>query len=414
MNIISKSECQLTVNSKLNILTASSTNANITNLLVNLSVASSSGNITLINNINGVINIQGYQVLGSYVSTKTVAMIGININAAATINQFSFKPSTFNVGNGSSYLFANASASSFIINNIAIILGNSFNYLLLSSISTTDADNNYYYFGGIIAFININSVVSINNVILDSFQQLTTSYVCKSGFLVGFVQSNTNSITIKNICLQQNTTSTTYQFYNFGLIGQSSGNISIQNAFVIFSTQTTAFFCYYGIIGIQKSSSLYTEVINFSTSVSFSSSAGNQVGSIIGSDEANNCFVQNTSVVGGNITSYSSSFIGGFIGSQSQYTTLKIQNSTIQKMIISGSTAVGSFLGYCYKSQLSLVNSIVQFVQLSGSDLIGIVVGLNSGGIYSFTGSQSTSNFINDVSYKNCAVLSNTWSVAGC
>ncbi|CAL6025205.1 Hypothetical_protein [Hexamita inflata] len=73
MNIVSKSGSQLTVktNSQLNILSNSPVGAVINNLLVNLSFASSAGNITLINNINGVFNISGYQVLGDYISTLT-------------------------------------------------------------------------------------------------------------------------------------------------------------------------------------------------------------------------------------------------------------------------------------------------------------------------------------------------------
>ncbi|CAL6094861.1 Hypothetical_protein [Hexamita inflata] len=120
INIVSRSGSQLTVNtnSQLNILTSSPVSAVINNLLVNLSFASSAGNITLINNINGVFNISGYQVLGDYSSTLTVAMVGINVQTATiNLNQVSFKPNTFNVGNASSYLFGNSvsGASSFAI-----------------------------------------------------------------------------------------------------------------------------------------------------------------------------------------------------------------------------------------------------------------------------------------------------------
>ncbi|CAL6004934.1 Conserved_hypothetical protein [Hexamita inflata] len=74
MNVISRSGSQLTINSakQLNILTSSTSSANITNLLVNLSLAPSNGNITLINNINGIFNISGsgfrnlYQYRNSY------------------------------------------------------------------------------------------------------------------------------------------------------------------------------------------------------------------------------------------------------------------------------------------------------------------------------------------------------------
>ncbi|CAL6036926.1 Hypothetical_protein [Hexamita inflata] len=141
MHIISRSGSQLTVNfaQLLNILTPSSSSANITNLLVNLSYAPSSGNITLVSNINGVLNVQGYQVLGTYTSTGTVTMIGLNINSATVIvNKVSFKPTAFNVGNWSSYLFGKATTmSTILICYFAVIIGNNSNYLLLDSILTT-------------------------------------------------------------------------------------------------------------------------------------------------------------------------------------------------------------------------------------------------------------------------------------
>ncbi|CAL6100543.1 Hypothetical_protein [Hexamita inflata] len=169
MNIVSRSGSQLTVNtnSQLNILSNSPTGADINNLLVNLSFALSTGNITLINNINGVFNISGYQVLGDYISTKTVAMIGINVQTATiNVNQVSFKPNTYNVGNSSSYLFGSSvsGASLFEINNLAIIIGNIFKFLLMGSIQTTSS--NYYQFGGIITYIKTASSINVNNVII--------------------------------------------------------------------------------------------------------------------------------------------------------------------------------------------------------------------------------------------------------
>ncbi|CAL6090462.1 Hypothetical_protein [Hexamita inflata] len=221
MNIVSKSGSQLTVKtySQLNILTNSPTGAVINNLLVNLSFASSAGNITLINNINGVFNISGYQVLGDYSSTLTAAMIGINVSTATiNVNQVSFKPNTYNVGNGSSYLFGSSvsGASSIEINNLAIIIGTSSNFMLLGSMATTSS--NRYLFGGITAYINTASSINVNSVILDSYQKFSTGYVQSSGFLVGYVDSSSINVTLKNLCLQQNMTTTTLEFLRFGLI----------------------------------------------------------------------------------------------------------------------------------------------------------------------------------------------------
>ncbi|CAL6026456.1 Hypothetical_protein [Hexamita inflata] len=380
MNIISRPDGQLTVNSaqQLNILTQSSSSANITNLLINLSFAPSSGNITFISNINNILNIIGYQVLGFFVSTGTVAMIGLNINSATvSVNQVSFKPIAFNVGTGSSYLFGNAITMNTIqINNFAVILGNSSIFLTFGSISTTNSYNNYYKFGGLIAYINGNSVFGVNNVILDSYQKLSTSYVTNSGILVGQVQSTTNSITIQNICLQQNITSLTLEFTYFGLIGQSNGNTSIQNVSVSFSVQG-AYFERFGIVGNQNGGQS-AMVVNSRASISINSGTGAHFGSIFGFEYASSCSVQNTNVIGGNISTGSTNYVGGFIGYQYNNVAIAIINSSINQTNISGQTYIGGFIGYCTNQ---------------------------------FTSSSSSQIYVNGVLRGDCAALSN-WN--GC
>ncbi|CAL6037076.1 Hypothetical_protein [Hexamita inflata] len=312
MNIISRPDSQLTVNAakQLNILTSSSSSANITNLLVNLSFAPSSGNFSLIYNVNSFLNISGYQVIGVYISTGTIAMIGININSATVnANQVSFQPTVFIVGNGSSYLFGNAvTTSTLYINSFSVIIGSNSNFLLLDAISSTEP--NYYLFGGIIACINSNSVINVINVILDSYQKFSTSYVSYSGFLVGQNKnSNSGRITINSVCLSQNMVSTTLQFNQFGLIGYNGGNTSVQNMSVIFAVQG-ANFNYFGIIGQQYLS--YAEVVNIKTSVNITSSGGAYVSSLFGAEEANNCSVLNANIIGGNINN-GSNYVGGFL-----------------------------------------------------------------------------------------------------
>ncbi|CAL6094002.1 Conserved_hypothetical protein [Hexamita inflata] len=407
MNIISRPGSQITVNSaqQLNILTQSSNNANITNLLLNLSLSPSNGNITLINNINNVLNVSGYQVLGTYISTGTVAMIGLNLNSATVkVNLVSFKATAFNVGNCSSYLFGIAvTTNSIQINNFAVILGSSSNFQLLGSISTTAWNSNYYLFGGIIAFINGNSVLSANNVILDSYQQFSTSFVQYSGLIVGYNLILNSSITINNVCLQQNMISINTQFTWFGLIGMNYGNSSVQNmsvAFVVQSTYLTGF----GIIGYQYFNSIYTEIVNLRTSVSVSSNNGNYVGSLFGVEQANNCSIQNASVVGGNISAVGSSLVGGFIGYQTYY-NLTIMNSSIQQTNITGYSEVGGFIGRLASGQLHLSNSIIQSVRLSGS-AVGIVVGYVSSGSVYISSSSSTQIYANNVLRSDCAVVS--------
>ncbi|CAL6042456.1 Hypothetical_protein [Hexamita inflata] len=459
MNIVSRFESQLTVstNSQLNILTNSPIGAGIKNLLVNLSFAPSSGNITLINNINGVFNIAGYQVLGDYNNALTVAMIGINVQTAdINVNQVSFKPNTYNIGNGSSYLFGSIDASTFMIKNLAIVIGNSSNFLLLDSIKI----NNYFLFGGIIAFINNVSSICVYNVILNSYQKFSARYVNNSGFLVGYVTSSSSDITINDVCLQQNMTSTTLHFEKFGLIGYNSGNTSIQRASITFSVQG-AQFSGFGIVGFLQINSIYAEMINLRVSVSVNSlnSCNNGscsfIGSIFGEEHALNCSIQNTSVIRGNINS-GSTFVGGFIGRQANNTTIinsSVQNcSLISQAYIASAIAlqsinhnttilntfiynnnltviqnknvqgqiVGGIIGRCSEfSKLYLTNTQITFVYISGSEsqyrlYYGIVVGLNQGEMFTFTNSTAASNYIKNVKQIECNSLSNKWSVSGC
>ncbi|CAL5998593.1 Hypothetical_protein [Hexamita inflata] len=414
MNIVSTSGDQLIVNtnSQLNIISNSPAGANINNLLVNLSFASSSGNITLINNINGVFNISGYQVLGDYNSALTVAMIGINVQAVTiNLNQVIIELNTYNVGNGSSYLFGNSvlGTSSFMINNLAIIIGSCINFLFLSSISTTTYNTNYYIFGGIISYIYYDSSISVNNVIIDSYQKFSTDYVSNSGFLVGFIYSSSSKVTIKNVCLQQNMTSTTLEFWRFGLIGFNYGNMSIYNASVTLSVQGATLYGF-GIVGLQSPSSLYTEVINLITSVSVRFGNSQYVGAVIGSEGAKNCSVQNASVVRGNVSG--SNCVGGIIGFQYMNTNITIVDSSVLNSYISGSSFIGGIIGSC-SSKLYLTNIQIKFVRIFGISSLGVVVG-NNGGIFSFITTTASSNYINGDKQTECASLSNTWSASGC
>ncbi|CAL6043885.1 Conserved_hypothetical protein [Hexamita inflata] len=414
MSIISKLGTQLMVNpAQLNILASTAAGVNVTNLLVNLSFALSSGNITLINNINNLITISGYQVLGSIVTTGTVAMIGINLNSAVVnVNQVSIQLSAFHIGNGSSYLFGNAVTSLNTINiyNFAVILGSSSNVQLLSSVSSNST--NYYKFGGIVTNLNSASIIIINNVIFDSYQKISSSFISYSGFLIGHVYSNTNNVTLQNICMQQSVKpsvpDTITQFNYFGLIGWNSGNLSITRTSVVFFMQTTAQVNYLGIIG-RQTTSLYAEINNLRVSSSYSSSAGQNVGYIFGLEQAKNCSIQNSTVERCNSSSVSNK-VGGICGYFVENVT--ILNSTISDTNVSGSTYIGGFVGYC-QATMFLINSKIQFARLSGTNYVGIVVGLDYHGVYSFSVSKSVQNYINGILKTDCAVISNT-SEVGC
>ncbi|CAL6081285.1 Conserved_hypothetical protein [Hexamita inflata] len=478
VKIISREGSEFIVNavSQLNILTSSLQSAVITNLLIDLSFAQSYGNITLINYICCVINITGYEVLGKYVSSFTVAMIGIIVdNATIYVNYVSFKPSIYNVGNGSSYIFgSDIKKCTLSINDLAIFIGRQYQYSNIVSISTNDYNTNYYLFGGIIAQINNASIIQVNNLIMEAHQKTNTGYVSKSGFLFGNIQSIA-SIIITNVCLLQKIIGSTTQFSNFGLIGFNKGQTQLCNASIKSIIYGTYFQCF-GILGYQDKYSLIVQVSNLQVSLLINSGLGTEIGSIFGSSFSVNCQIYNTSVLQGNISIESSSkniggfvgyqgegtnttildstiiysqiygqdYIGGLIGFQYQNANLTILNLNILQTSIFSSTQVGGYIGYQYNfsnttiqdskisqtqihgsdyvggllgvcsSYLYLNNSTIQLVHLIGvGQNIGVTVGWNNNGMYSFTSSSSQQNYIQNIQ-TNCPILQNQWSVTGC
>ncbi|CAL6051469.1 Hypothetical_protein [Hexamita inflata] len=469
MIILSKSTSQITLNEQqLNIITSTSTSTNINNLQVYLSFAPSNGNITLISDINGVFNISGYQILGEYISTQTISMIGLKVKTViVNINYVSFKPSTYNVGNFSSYLIGSSisSTNSLFINNLAIIIGSCSNFQVLSSISTNDQYTKFYLFGGIIAYVNGTSTVNVTNVIIDAYQVFNTNYISYSGFLFGYIDSTSSSIIVENVCLQQNMSSTSLKFYNFGIYGDSWGSTFLLHASVVFSVQGS-YFNGFGMIGVQASNSK-VEANNLRVSVTVDSVSGQYLGSVFGFGDAKNCTIFNAVVV----SSFSSglSYTGGFIGGQSsslsanctfvnssvsntsiqgqgqiggfigdQYSNVTIRFSLIQNVVLNGlnvggflgvqnanvtiysssvlsanisGSYLGGIVGRC-KNSLHLNEVKIQFVRISGSNF-GVVAGISSGAFY-FSGSFSRSNYLNGTGVEDCAVLESKWFVNGC
>ncbi|CAL6026632.1 Hypothetical_protein [Hexamita inflata] len=417
MNIISRSGTQLTVQtvSQLNILLATPTSALISNLMTNLSFAASEGNITLVGVISGTFNISGYQVLGSYVSTQTVAMIGINLSTAiVNVNQVYLRPIAFNVGNSSSYLFVDAvfSTSKLLVSNFAVIIGSSSRFQLLGSIST-QSDANQFMFGGIITYVNSASTISIRNVIIDAYQHISSSYVGGSGILVAYIQQTASTVVIQNICFQQSISGVSFKFDMVGLLGFTVGRTLIQNAFVSFFIHTVEL-SNFGIVGFQSTFSAYAEVSNLTASVNFisSSTTGGSVGSVFGWGGAQNCYIQNTYINNSNISAGQS--VSGFIGVQVQNTT--VFNCSIVNINVSAfnqNANVGGLIGIG-RSYLQLTQCKIQNVNVNGESGFGVVVGYSDGGIYSFISSFSASNKINGVKYRDCGTLANVWSVVGC
>ncbi|CAL6000823.1 Hypothetical_protein [Hexamita inflata] len=207
-------------------------------------------------------------------------------------------------------------------------MGNSSSYLLLGSIETTDKSSNYYRFGGIAANINSASNITVNYAIYDCYQQVSTTYVSYSGFLIGNSQSK--NTTLLNICFKQSLISASTQFNMFGLVGNNYYNIFIINASVTLFLNGADIFSS-GFIGLQLNS-FYANVINLKTSLTIISQSGQYIASIIGQGRAANCFITNSTVLTADFAVNADS-VAGFIGSQSVNTgtNTTITNSSFQQ-----------------------------------------------------------------------------------
>ncbi|CAL5971236.1 Hypothetical_protein [Hexamita inflata] len=441
MNIISTG--QISVSTLFNILIQESIQINVNNILVNLSVSTSStGNITLISSISKDIKISGYQVLGNYVSTQIVALIGITVvEANINVNQVSFKPSIYEVGNCSSYLFSNVTYNSTLsFNNIAVFIGNETQIKLLGSIESTDFDKHYYQFGGIIANLNSSSTVVVNQYINDCSQKFSTYYVTYTGFIIGYGQDSLSQIEICNVCMQQNLNSEKAKaFHSIGLVGWNYGNIQVQQASVTL-TVNCILISNFGLIGGQRyleSVQNIAKVSNVKTFVNAESQNGKHIGSVFGTEGAYNCSMINV-FASCNVTV--NDFVGGFVGWQYPNSNLTIQSSqiqfsTMQSQITTGGLIgiqntdsnatvidtyisniniygqnVGGVTGSC-QYNLVLINSKIELVYISGL-YPGILVGLNNS-VYSVTNSHQLKNQIQGYESTDCE-LSSTWSIFQC
>ncbi|CAL6072654.1 Conserved_hypothetical protein [Hexamita inflata] len=390
MNIISKITTQITINSlkQLQILQNSTTSTNINNLLINLSFALSSGNITLINVSTGVMNITGYEVLGIFQSTQIVAMITISIineeNKLLTtiINDVNFQPSVYNIGNQSSYfvtfVVTNYFQMNISFNNITVIMGSVSQFQSFATIQSNSSKQ--FQFGGLISLLGPKMNITVTNLLLNCYQNLITDYINNSGFIFGFKDVLTPNVTLQDMCIQQNFTSRTLNYLNTGLIGGSTGNLSITQSSIVFTAQSLHdelySFGFFGVIGSQRGQNSELIDIIIIMNVLVNSPKYGNLG-FFGKNQGSDLVVYNATFKNFNLTSLQS------VGILCQYCNLgnsSIFNITVQSCNISASDSAGGFISESWSPWTTIQNLTVLNINITGTgnnDLkyIGAIIG---------------------------------------
>ncbi|CAL6068411.1 Conserved_hypothetical protein [Hexamita inflata] len=369
MNIVSKYNTELQVVSALNILQKSSSITSISKLLVNLSFSLQNGNITLVNNLQGIANITNYQVSGRYQSYSCVSLISLVASSASIlVDNLNFMPSIFCIGNQSSYLFSSVQQSSVQLSYITIQVGQKTKYLYLISINSSNVQ-----FAGLITKL-VKTNVTINDIILGSYQ-LYTQQVQKSGLLIGYAQNNGNDIKIGNTCMQI-AFSGSEQFIQFGIIGYNDGTLLFQqsNIQLLDCQQDICRVQYhntFGLVGYQTRESKYSETNNITVSFILNSGVYDNSGTLFGCNFAQTNLIQNILVR--NSTVLSQNFNGGLVGQLEAYTI--VQNVTIQFTNISSSNSgAGGLFGYVVH-HVTISNATIDTFRVSATKSFGILVG---------------------------------------
>ncbi|CAL6062616.1 Conserved_hypothetical protein [Hexamita inflata] len=398
-NIISRGKTQITATGQVSMF-QQTLNARIQNLLLNVSFALSTGNITLINTISGTLNIIDYQISGIYQSQESISLISLIVNTATTITvtHLNFMPITFKIGNYSSYLFSSISQCSVQLTDIAIIVGNSSKYHELISLSSY----NNIYFGGLIANL-IETIVKVNQLISSCYQNYETQQVQNSGALIGYAQNNDNNITITNACIQYSFTGTGTQFSYFGIIGYNDGNLSIKQAQISLNGSTTLS-NNFGVIGYQSQQQNISEVNDIrATLIINNTAASGTIGTLNGINFAKTKKFIDILVDSTNI--FSSNWNGGLAG-QLQQTISLLDNVTIQFSIMNSSNSgAGGMIGYAYCTKVQMSNSTLNSINVDSPLYGGIFLGVNwlLTNSFDFTNVKSIgSNYFRDVLQTNC------------
>ncbi|CAL5995260.1 Conserved_hypothetical protein [Hexamita inflata] len=416
LHIISQTGTQISVGAGnyLNILQQTVISANISNLIVNMVVTLSQGNITLVNVLNGVVNITSYQILGEYQSMGVVALIGISIvQTNLIINSLTFTPNSYNVGNYSSFFISFINMSTVQFNQVAIKLGNQTSYMISNEVQPNTQYWGYdtYVFGGLI-MQSIHTSVYILNLIYDCKVAYQVLAITDSGLLIGSIYNKTLPVQIQNLCFQHIQNSLSTGASNFGLIGSMDAQLLCQHSSILLNIKCDSVSSF-GIIAYQNSSCVTTELSDLRiNAVIQSSSQSVQVSSVLGKSYSQNILLQNIVVNGSNIGAW---YFAGILVAGAQNNVVKIVNSTVINSNVSAVSKCGGLIGTVQHVTIIIQNSIIESIRISCTAIRGIIVGEFESGSFNIMNSKSIgSNYINDLLQTNCSNFLNSWSITQC
>ncbi|CAL6026744.1 Conserved_hypothetical protein [Hexamita inflata] len=381
---------------------------NINNFMINISLSYSSGQFTLINQITTKLTITNYSIFGIYQNSQTTSFVSFGVTSSTVLLiNITILPTTFNVGNQSSYIFNNVNGCAIKISDVNVRVGTVSSFQTANQIASNS--DIYFQFGGFVSYI-INSEFWVTQLIHDCYSIYVTGNIRYSGIIVGFSNSNANIIFIINVCFQQNIqSSSVYQF--FGMIGQNNGNLTIQYSYVTF-TLKASYLSSFGMIGAQSSDSQQSCIINLRTTFTVSVDARGDVGAVMGWQEGQNLQIDNCVVF--NSSLYAKCYVGGVIGSlQNQ---LKMNNVSVIKTNLSANdNSSGGFIGWSYSCHFFINNSNVQSSRLYCNERIGIILGRNyKSTTFQVINSWSTNNYFYETLQYDCPNLNDAFSDQGC
>ncbi|CAL5990281.1 Hypothetical_protein [Hexamita inflata] len=455
VNILQQQNYQIVVlaDSQFNILQSISSSTSIYNLMININIVSSFGNITLIGHVEEYIDIVGYQVLGTYESSNSISMITLNMTfAVLKLNQMNFMPQKYNSGNGSSYILSYISSCTISIYGLSIILGNESFSQVANKISTDNT--NSYQFGGVINYVN-NSIINITQIIQDGYYIHQSEFINGFGFIIGQTIQSDNKLNVQDVCFSQIFNTTHIQL--IGLIGQFEGKYSIKHVNIKIDVRGIHITSFGSAVAVQTTQCISSEINDFKTSLHLEIDKSNTnrsvngvMSAVFGYQYAQNCSIVNVIAFNCNITALHHA--GGFSG-YSYLTNFTIQNSTIKSSIIistlfytgaiigrqyliyftminstiyncniiSDEYSAGGIIGTSFGSLIKLQNSCVKFMNIQSPNYVGIIVGCDHGAeisgsnTYSIQNSYSFGeNYFNSVIQSNCPNFTNDWSQQQC